>query len=89
MLSVNSDMVTFALDLRPNRAILAVVDLSGRFLSRETIATYSDFKKTVSQIGKRMCALRKENVSKSFEGVGVSLPGRVHPATQRVLLAPI
>ena len=34
MLSVNSLMVTFALDLRPDRAILAVVDLSGRFLSR-------------------------------------------------------
>jgi transcriptional regulator of PTS gene len=32
MLSVNSAMVTFALDLRPDRAILAVVDLSGRFI---------------------------------------------------------
>lgn len=88
MLSVNSAMVTFALDLRPDRAILAIVDLSGRFLSRETIATYSDPGKTISQIGKRMCALREEHASKSFEGVGVSLPGRVHPATQRVLLAP-
>jgi predicted NBD/HSP70 family sugar kinase/predicted transcriptional regulator len=54
MLSVNSAMVTFALDLRPNRAILAVVDLSGRFLSRETLATFSDPKKTVAQIGKRV-----------------------------------
>ena len=87
MLSVNSAMVTFALDLRPNRAILAVVDLSGRFLSRETIATYSDPKKTILQIGKRMCALRQEHKSKSFMGVGVSWPGRVHPATQRILLA--
>lgn len=88
MLSVNSAKVTFALDLRPNRAILAVVDLSGRFLSRETIATYSDLRKTVSQIGKRMRDLRAEHASKSFEGIGVSLPGRVHSATQRVLLAP-
>lgn len=88
MLSVNSAMVTFALDLRPNRAILAVVDLSGRFLSREIIATYSDPRKTVAQIGKRMTALRAENSSKSFKGVGVSLPGRVQPTTQRVLLAP-
>ena len=87
MLSVNSAMVTFALDLRPNRAILAVVDLSGRFLSRETIATDPDAKKTISQIGKRMRALRKEHTSKSFKGVGVSLPGRVHPVTQRMLLA--
>jgi transcriptional regulator of PTS gene len=88
MLSVNSSIVTFALDLRPDRAILAVVDLSGRFLSRETIAGSSDPARTVAQIGKRMRALREEHASKSFEGVGVSLPGRVHPVTQRVLLAP-
>ncbi len=87
MLSVNSAMVTFALDLRPNRAILAVVDLSGHFLSRETIATDPDPKKTILQIGKRMRALRKQNPSKSFKGVGVSLPGRVHPTMQRILLA--
>ncbi|HZY72576.1 MAG TPA: ROK family protein [Edaphobacter sp.] len=87
MLSVNDAVVTFALDLRPDRAILAVVDLSGRFLSRETIATDPDPKKTISLIGKRMCALRKENPLKSFKGVGVSFPGRVHPTMQRILLA--
>lgn len=88
MLSVNADMVTFAVDLRPDRAIMAVVDLSGRFLSRETVQAFSDPARTVLQLGKRMRALRAELPSKSFEGVGVSLPGRVHPVTQRVLLAP-
>lgn len=87
MLSVNSAMVTFALDLRPNRAILAVIDLSGQFLFRETITADPDPKKTISLIGKRMRALRKENPSKSFKGVGVSLPGRVHPVKQQILLA--
>ena len=88
MLSVNNTMVTFALDLRPNRAILAVVDLSGRFLSRETITTSSDLTRTVAQIGKRIRALRDDFSSMSFEGVGVSLQGRVNPASQHVLLAP-
>ncbi len=88
MLSVNNDMVTFAVDLRPDRAILAIVDLSGRFVSRETLPASSDLKRTVLQLGKRMRALRQEYSHRSFEGVGVSLPGRVHPFTQRVLLAP-
>ena len=88
MLSVNSDMVTFALDMRPDRAILAVVDLSGRFLARETIVSYSDPRKTVAQIVKRMDRLRSDFPEKSFEGIGVSVPGRVDPLTQRVLLAP-
>lgn len=88
MLSVNSERVTFALDLRPDRAILAVVDLQGRFLSRETVSIFSDLRKTISHIGKRMRALMGEHPTKSFEGVGVSLPGRVHTSSQRVLLAP-
>ncbi len=88
MLTVNSSMVTFAIDLRPDRAILAVVDLSGRFLSRETVPNFSDPQRTVAQLGKRMRALVAEHTGKSFEGVGVSLPGRVHPVTQRLLLAP-
>jgi predicted NBD/HSP70 family sugar kinase len=88
MLSVNSDMVTFALDLRPDRAILAVVDLSGRFLARETIVSYTDPKKTVAQIVKRMQRLRSDFGDKSFEGIGVSVQGRVDPVTQRVLFAP-
>ena len=88
MLYVNSLMVTFALDLRPDRAILAVVDLSGRFLSRETIPSSSDPARTVEQIGARMRTLRHEHPTKSFEGVGVSLPGRIDPATSRILLAP-
>jgi len=88
MLAVNGDMVTFALDMRPDRAILALVDLSGRFLSRETILTFADPRKTIAQIGKRIRAIQAEHAGKSFEGLGVSVPGRVHPTTQRVLMAP-
>src|SRR5882757_1493191 len=88
MLSVNEDLVTLALDLRPERAILAVVDLSGRFLSRETVMTVSDPKRAISRIVEKMRLLRERHADKSFEGIGVSVPGRVHPVTQRLLLAP-
>jgi transcriptional regulator of PTS gene len=88
MLSVNEDMVTLALDLRPDRAILAVVDLSGRFLSRETVMTYSDPEKTVAGIVRQMKMLQAQHQDKSFEGIGGSMPGRVDPVTQRLLMAP-
>ena len=88
MLSVNADMVTFALDLRPDRGILAVVDLSGRFLARETVMTYSDPERTVAHLVGRMRLLRSRYPDKSFEGIGVCVPGRVHPVTQRLLMAP-
>lgn len=88
MLSVNDDLVTFAVDIRPDRVILAIVDLSGRFVLRETLHAAADPTRTVLQLGKRMQVLQQEYRHLSFEGVGVSIPGRVHPFTQRVLLAP-
>jgi predicted NBD/HSP70 family sugar kinase len=50
--------------------------------------TYSDPKRTVAHIAERTRILRKQHADKSFEGIGVSVPGRVHPVTQRLLLAP-
>src|SRR5437868_7417824 len=42
LLEMNDRLVTFALDVRPERTILAVVDLEGRLLSRETVVMVSD-----------------------------------------------
>ncbi len=88
MLEVNDLLVTFALDIRPDRAILAVIDLTGRFLSRETVMTVSDPELALNHIIERMRLLQEHHVDKTFEGIGVSVPGRVHPETQRLLLAP-
>jgi predicted NBD/HSP70 family sugar kinase len=88
MLSVNDRMVTLALDLRPDRAVLAVVDLSGRFLASETVMTYADPERTVAVIVRQMKLLREQHADKIFEGIGGSIPGRVDPVTQRLLLAP-
>jgi predicted NBD/HSP70 family sugar kinase len=88
MLEVNDFLVTFALDIRPDRAILAVIDLTGRFLSRETVMTVSDPKLALKRIVERMQSLRDQYADRTFKGIGVSVPGRVHPETQRLLLAP-
>src|ERR1700733_2045383 len=88
MLEVNDLLVTFALDIRPDRAILAVIDLTGRFLSRETVMTVSDPELTLKHIIERMRLLQQHHVDKTFEGIGVSVPGRCLPETQRLLFAP-
>lgn len=88
MLSVNDDLVTLALDIRPNQAIVAVVDLSGRFLSHETVMTASDPNMAVETLVKKMRSLRNRHADKTFEGIGVSIPGRVDPVTYRLLMAP-
>jgi predicted NBD/HSP70 family sugar kinase len=88
MLSVNDDLVTLALDIRPDQAIVAVVDLSGRFLSHETVVTVADPVASIAKIVERMRGLRQKHADKTFEGIGVSVPGRVDRVTQRLLLAP-
>lgn len=88
MLSVNEDLVTLALDIRPNQAIVAVVDLTGRFLSHETIATATSPDAAVAKLVKKMQSLRSRYEEKTFEGIGVSVPGRVDPVTSRLLMAP-
>lgn len=88
LLSLNSDIVMIVADIRPQQAILAVVDVNGRFLSRETLTLVKDPKKGVENISLSMQRLIKEHPDKSFEGIGISLPGRVDPKSERLIFSP-
>ena len=88
MLMLNQQLVMLVADLRPGNAILAVVDINGHFLSRETILLASDATHASAKLADALYALRERYPDKTFEGVGVSVPGRVDPETQRILLAP-
>lgn len=88
LLSLNGDMVILAADIRPAQAIVAVLDLNGRFLSRETLPLVKDPERGVENVIASMQRLMAQHPDKSFEGIGLSLPGRVDPDTQRLILAP-
>ena len=88
LLYLNAEMVILVSDIRPAQAIIAVVDLNGRFHSREVIPFVSDPKRSVEHIIRAMQRMRESMPEKSFEGIGISLPGRVDPTTQRLILAP-
>jgi predicted NBD/HSP70 family sugar kinase len=88
MISINDDLVILAVDLRPGRAIVAVIDLTGRFLSQETVSLGSQPEAAVNKIIACIETLRERHSRMTFEGVGVSVPGRVDPETQHILMAP-
>jgi len=88
LLSLNTEMVIIVADVRPNQAIVAVVDLNGRFLSRETLPLTKDPERGVENLITGMKRMLSYHPDKSFEGIGISLPGRVDPTTQRLILAP-
>jgi predicted NBD/HSP70 family sugar kinase len=88
LLSLNSEMVIIVADVRPNQAIIALIDLNGRFLSRETLPLVTDPKRGVGNLITCMKRMRTMHADKSFEGIGISLPGRVDPISQRLILSP-
>ena len=88
MLSLNDNLVMLVADLRPRRAILAIIDLNGRMLAHEEISIFSDPERSVAGMIQTMQAMRDRFPHKTFEGVGISVPGRVHPTTNHLIHAP-
>lgn len=88
LLNLNDELAIIVCDIRPTQAVVAVVDLNGRFLSRESLPVLSDPAKAIAQIVERMKRLQQKHTQKSFEGIGVSLPGRVDPVSQILIFAP-
>lgn len=88
LLSLNDELVILTADVRPNQAIVAVIDLNGRFLAREVVPLVSDPERAVGKIVQSMASMRAHHSDRSFEGIGISMPGRVDPESQRLLLAP-
>ncbi len=88
LLSINPGMVIVVADVRPNQAIVGVVDLNGRFLSRESLPLVADPERGVRNLIACIERLIPQHPDKSFEGLGIILPGRVDPTTEQLILAP-
>jgi predicted NBD/HSP70 family sugar kinase len=88
LLSLNDSLVMLAVDVRPRRAVVAVVDLNGRFLSRQDVMLPTSPEPALGRIVDCMQEMQRRHSNHTFEGIGMSLPGRVDPETQRLLLGP-
>ena len=88
LLSLNDELVILAVDVRPKQAIVALLDLNGRYLAREVVPLVSDPDSAISKIVLCMEAMRVSHSGRSFEGIGISMPGRIDPDSQRLILAP-
>ena len=88
MVGLNDNLVMLVADIRPKLATVAIVDLNGRFLSRAQLPVTSDPEKTTAGIVESMLRMKANHPQRSFQGVGIALPGRVDSATQRLRFAP-
>jgi len=88
LLDLNEDLVAIAVDIHPKLATVATVDLKGRLLSRSEVPLSSDPAASIQLLTDCMTRMRLALPGKSIEGIGISLPGRVDPESQRLIFAP-
>ena len=88
LLSLNDQLVTLVVDIRPRQAFLGMVDLNGRFLAQDQVPVIADARQSVQRIAEGLERMRSRYPGRQIEGVGISVPGRVDPVTQRLVVAP-
>lgn len=88
LVGLNDNLVMLVADIHPRRATVAIVDMNGKFLTRTQLPVSTDPEKTMAAIIEAMLRMKQAHPGRSFEGVGIALPGRVDPATQRLRFAP-
>jgi predicted NBD/HSP70 family sugar kinase len=78
----------FGINIQPVKTDIALANLSGHFLAQESMPTPASSDKFVKQVSRRIRELRKEHPQMAYEGIGVSLPGRVDLSSQKLVFAP-
>jgi predicted NBD/HSP70 family sugar kinase len=81
-------MLFLVADVRPGHIVAAVIDLNGRFLERHVIPHTKNVADCVDRLIDVLLQFLQTHVSKTFQGVGISLPGRVDSETGRLVFAP-
>jgi predicted NBD/HSP70 family sugar kinase len=92
--ALNDKHVTLAVDLRPENANLAVVDINGKILGRDAVpypaqsGSKADLRKTIQNIARVARTLRGSWGDRVFQGTGVSVSGRVDQRTHQLRFSP-
>ncbi|MGA2175049.1 MAG: ROK family transcriptional regulator [Verrucomicrobiota bacterium] len=88
-LHLNSERAgIIGVDIQPQITTLAVSSMDNRFLAQEQISTDADPAEFIARLGRRVIGLMRAYPKKSYEGIGVSLPGRIESSSHRLIFAP-
>src|SRR5580658_2946167 len=88
-LHLNEDRAgIFGINVRPFMTNMALANLEGHFLEQESLVTPGSPDEFVKQIAGRVQSMMKARPQMAYEGIGVSLPGRVDLSSQKFVFAP-
>jgi predicted NBD/HSP70 family sugar kinase len=88
-LHLNKERVRIiGINVRPATTTVAVADLDAKFVAQESLPTAKRPEQFVADMIPRLRNLINMRPDITCEGIGISLPGRVDAATQRLVFAP-
>ncbi|HET8823899.1 MAG TPA: ROK family transcriptional regulator [Terriglobales bacterium] len=87
-LQLNDRRAILALDLRPANSTVAVADVNGNFLERQSIQTPGSPEAAVKVFSERILRMITNHPELIFEGIGVVIPGRYDEKQGLIVFAP-
>lgn len=75
-------------DIRPIKTTIVLAGLDSEFLAQDSLPTGSEPGHFIEVLGRRIRNLTKTRPEMTYEGIGVSLPGRIDARTHRLVFAP-
>jgi len=87
-LELNHQRAVIALDIHPSQTTVAVTDLGGKIVAQNVVELPEDPKKAIQPIIAAIRKLMAAHSDKSFDGIGISLPGRADPLRDEPIFAP-
>jgi predicted NBD/HSP70 family sugar kinase len=87
-LELNHQRAVIALDIHPGQTTVAVTDLGGKIVAQNIVVLPDDPKDAIQPIVTAIKKLIAAHADKSFDGIGICLPGRADPLLDKPIFAP-
>ena len=87
-LVVNNKRTVLAVDVHPAQTTLAIADLSGHITAQKQLPLPSDPKKVIRAIAIAIKKMMSDHADCSFEGIGMTVPGRFNHQLKKTIFAP-
>src|SRR5580698_5688380 len=84
-LELNHQRAVIAVDIHPSQTTVAVTDLGGRIVAQNIVALPADPAKAIQPMITAIRKLIADHSDKSFDGIGISLPGRTDPLLEKLI----
>lgn len=88
LIQLNDQRAIIALDIHPSQTTVAVADLDGKIVAQSVIVLPQDATKALSAIVAGIRKMMASHKEKTFDGIGICLPGRTDLHLQKLIFAP-